>query len=698
MGEPQIGTGLTFTEESQPVHPATVTLVEGATFAICGRGGDIGGGTEGVFVADTRICSHLELHIDGELVEPLTVTEPSPFTAFFVGRSPDREVLVERVFHLGVGLRVDLAVRNLTNEARTTRVALDVWTDLADIFSVKEGRPSARAAECTAAPGVLTFRSTDDEVGLAVTSDPPGQAEGAGRLCWDVELAPRSRWSACLELAAQRRGDQLDLRHPCGEPTELALPATRQAAWNAALPSIQTDIAGLDVAYRRSVEDLGSLRLFDPREPRPIIAAGAPWFMTLFGRDSILASLMAIWVDPDLALATAHILARLQGTRDDPGSEEQPGRILHEVRFSTGSSMALEDGDLYYGTVDATPLFVVLVDELRRWGTPADEIDSLLPAVDAALGWIAGPGDPDGDGYLEYRRRTPTSLANQGWKDSFDAISFADGRLADPPIALAEVQGYAYAAWLGGARLAEAAGDRETADARRARAATLQERFERDFWLDDRQALALALDGDKHPVDAVASNMGHCLWSGIVRRPDQRAAIADRLLSPEMFCGWGVRTLGESMGRYNPISYHNGSVWPHDTAICVAGLRRAGHHAEALRLAEGLLAAADARDGRLPELFAGIDRDEIPTPVDYPASCSPQAWAAASPLLVIRSLLGLEADLPDGHVTIDPHLPEGTTLDLEGVNIGPHRATIRATASDAAVDGLPDDVEVRRSR
>jgi glycogen debranching enzyme len=626
------------------------------------------------------------------------VAEPSPFTAFFVGRTADRELLVERVFHLGTGMRIDLTIRNLTNTGRTSRVDLAVWSDLADIFSVKEGRPSPRAAECTVGPGALSFRSIDGHVGLAVTSDPPGRAGGAGELSWDVEIGGRARWSVCLELAAQRRGDQLDLRHPCGEPTELALPATRQAAWNAALPTIRTDVASLDAAYRRSVEDLGSLRLFDPREPRPIIAAGAPWFMTLFGRDSILTSLMAIWVDPGLALGTAHILARLQGTRDDPESEEQPGRILHEVRFSSGSSMALEDGDLYYGTVDATPLFVVLVDELWRWGTPLDELSPLLPAVDAALGWMAGPGDPDGDGYLEYRRRTATSLANQGWKDSFDSISFADGELAGAPIALAEVQGYAYAAWLAGARLAEATGDRAAAAARRARAGALQQRFEQDFWLDDRQTLALALDGDKRQVDAVASNMGHCLWSGIVQRPEQQAAIARCLLSRELFCGWGIRTLGESMTRYNPISYHNGSVWPHDTAICVAGLRRAGHPDDARRVAEALLAAAEARGGRLPELFAGIDRDEIPTPVEYPASCSPQAWAAASPLLVIRALLGLEADLPNGSVTIDPHLPDDTSLELDDVCFGPHRATIRTAEGDATVEGLPDDVEVRRPR
>jgi glycogen debranching enzyme len=403
---------------------------------------------------------------------------------------------------------------------------------------------------------------------------------------------------------------------------------------------------------------------------------------------------MALLIDPGLGLATAHVLARLQGTASDDRTEEQPGRILHEIRDGHGASLALDQGEIYYGTADATPLFVMLVHELWRWGVPLDRLRPLLPHVDAALDWVAGPGDDDGDGFVEYSRATPVGLENQGWKDSSDAINFAAGELATPPIALCEVQGYAYAAWQAGAALARAVGDDETGRRRSERATALRDAFNEAFWLPEQKAFAIALDGAKRPVDSVASNMGHCLWTGIVA-PDRAAAVARWLTDPQLASGWGLRTLATTMARYDPLSYHNGSVWPHDTAIAVAGLRRAGFVDEALDLTAQLLSTSAACDFRLPELLSGLTPDDLSIPIPYPASCSPQAWAAAAPLLLVRALLGLEPDIPNGRVALDPHLPAGASyLSLDGVALGPGLTTIRVDGSAARIEGLPPAVAV----
>ena len=688
----------TVPEESQPVPAATVTLMQGSSFTICETSGDISDrGAEGLFVADTRICSKLVLTIDDAPVEPLAVASRSPFAASFVGRTADRTFLVFRDLWIGRGLRVDVRLRNLTDQARVADVRTSVGTDLAHLFTVKAGRSGLSHVTRGARDGHLAFVTDDGERGLIVRGN-DGLATAGDALRWRAAVAPRDEWETCLELSATRGGGEVIPRHRCGQPTHLAVPTARREQWVRDLPDVRGDVVGVSRAFRRAGDDIGGLRLFDPQHPdEPVIAAGAPWYMTLFGRDSILTSWMALLLDPDLGAATVRTLARLQGTRDVAETEEQPGRILHEVRFGRGPSLAFADGDVYYGTADATALFVMLVHELWRWGSPLDELRPLLPAVEAALGWLDGPGDPDRDGYVEYARQSAHGLVNQGWKDSADAVSFADGRLAEPPVALAEVQAYAYAAWRAGAALAAADDDPSTATARQERADKLRAQFDRDFWLPERAAYAIALDCHKRPVDAVASNMGHCLWAGIVADPDKAAAVARWLVSPELFTGWGVRTLASSMARYNPLSYHNGSVWPHDTAICIAGLRRAGRGDEALQLAGGLLAAAETCDGRLPELFAGLARDEMPVPVPYPASCSPQAWASAAPLLVTRTLLGLEPNLPAGFVELDPALPpDASRLELVDLPLGGARINIGVDQGDLTVGGLPADFAVVR--
>jgi glycogen debranching enzyme len=398
-----------------------------------------------------------------------------------------------------------------------------------------------------------------------------------------------------------------------------------------------------------------------------------------------------------LALGVLQTLARFQGKDVDPIHEEQPGRILHEMRFGEAATLSLGGGRIYYGTADATPLFVMLLGELRRWGLGRQLVDELLPNADRALAWIRDFGDLDGDGYVEYRRATSKGLANQGWKDSWDGVRYAGGQIAHAPIALCEVQAYVYGAYLARAHFAFEVGDRTTFETYRARATALKEAFNRDFWLEDRQWFAIGLDGDKKPIDSLASNMGHCLWTGIVDE-DKAQAVARHLLSPEMFSGWGVRTLATTMGGYNPVSYHCGSVWPHDTAIAAAGLARYGFEEGAQRLVTSLLAAGMAQGGRLPELFAGLDRSELGVPVGYPTSCSPQAWSAASPLLCLRTLLRFDPWVPYGKTWLAPMVPkEYGRLTVRGIPLAGTRVDVEVHDGVVEIDGLPPDIELVRT-
>jgi glycogen debranching enzyme len=428
------------------------------------------------------------------------------------------------------------------------------------------------------------------------------------------------------------------------------------------VPKLRTVDRKLSAAYDRSVADLGALRLHDPTgRHRPVIAAGAPWYMTLFGRDALISAYMALPIDPTLALGVLQALAGLQGRDVDLVSEEQPGRIMHETRYLGVDSPSLTGGATYYGSVDASPLFVMLLGELSRWGLPEEVLLDLLPHADRALAWMRDFGDRDGDGYIEYQTSSDRGLVNQGWKDSGDGIRYHDGRVAVAPLALCEVQGYAYAAHLARASIAARLGDPGVETAQLALARDLKRRFNRDFWLEDLGWFAVALDGDKRPVDSLASNMGHCLWSGIVE--DEYAdTVADRLMSPEMWSGWGIRTLASDETAYDPMSYHCGTVWPHDGALCAAGLRAYGFDFHALTVANGLLAASDSWNGRLPELFCGLDQVDVGTPVPFPTSCSPQAWAAATPFLLLRTVLGLEPDADHGLV-VDP-IPGAIEEDL----------------------------------
>lgn len=422
--------------------------------------------------------------------------------------------------------------------------------------------------------------------------------------------------------------------------------------------------------------------------------AGAVEDATLFGRDSLLTAWMALPLDVGLSVGTLQRLAASQGRRVDAVTEEEPGRIMHEVRRGPASADVL-GGSVYYGTADATPLFVMLLAECWRWGADEAVVRSLLPAADAALAWAEHYGDRDGDSFIEYQRATDRGLINQGWKDSFNGINDAAGHVAEPPIALCEVQGYWYAALLARAELAEALGEASHAERLRERARRLHARFTEAFWLPEKGWYAVALDGHKRPVDALTSNIGHCLWTGIAT-DEHAAAVVERLSGAEMDSGFGLRTLATTMGAYNPMSYHNGSVWPHDTAIAVAGLLRYRHIPGAValaeRLASGLLDGAAAFGGRLPELFCGFPRSQFASPVPYPTSCSPQAWASAAPLLLLRSFLGLDPHVPHRTPSLSPRLPgEWGRVALTNLRLGDATVQIEAEGEKVDIHGVGDD-------
>ena len=451
-----------------------------------------------------------------------------------------------------------------------------------------------------------------------------------------------------------------------------------------ARPTVTGNDQRLTRLLDQSLDDLAALRLTTAIDDGDtFLGAGVPWYLTLFGRDSLWAARMMLPLGTDLALGTLRALARRQGTKLDPETGEAPGKIMHELRRAD----VTVEGRLpavYYGTIDATLLWISLLHDAWRWGHDPAEIAGLLPALQGALGWLADHADPDGDGFLEYLDPTGRGLANQGWKDSHDAVRFHDGRLADAPIALVEVQAYAYRAALDGAALLDAFG-RPGGSLWRAYADTLAARFREAFWVDGGRYPALALDRDKRPVDALTSNIGHLLGTGLLNS-DEEARVAAALGADDMSGAYGLRTMSAADGGFAPLSYHCGSVWTHDTAIVAAGLAKAGFPTEAAHLIDGLLTAGEAFGFRLPELYAGDARADITRPMPYPASCHPQAWSAAAAVLILQAWLGLDPDVPNGVVRLRP-LPEAPTV--VGLRIAGHPVDF----DNGMLTGLPDHLK-----
>lgn len=682
--------------QSAPLEAGTTTLVEGSSFCLSLPSGDIlRGHPHGFFARDTRFVSQWRLRVDGVWPEPLAAHRDDPFAATFVlqaapesGRA-DSNLVVVRRRRIDDAMHEDVIVRNFGPRPARCRLTFDIDCDFADLFDVKHGQVHSHGAVTRVDDGdAVVFEHAHGRLHRATRIHFVGVTRTGPGPTFEAEIPPGREWVVRAEARPEIDGEHLGDRTATPR-VAVADPEARLHAWREGLPRVSAERDSVARLLAGSVDDLAALRLADPGRPdRTVLAAGVPWFMTLFGRDSLLASWMALPVDPGLALHTLATLADLQGVDLDDRTEEQPGRILHEVRFGEAARLALGGGSIYYGSADATPLFVMLLAECRRWGADPASVEALLPAADRALAWVHEFGDRDADGYVEYFRASERGLRNQGWKDSWDAIHSDDGNLAEPPIALCEVQAYVYAAYLARRDLAVAAGDGATATDLAQRAAALKERFNRDFWLPDRRRYAVGLDRDKTPIDAPTSNVGHCLWAGIVD-DDRAPAVAAQLLDDTSFTGWGIRTLATSAARFNPVSYHNGSVWPHDTVIAAAGLHRYGFHDEAARLADGMLRAARSFGDRLPELFAGFSRRDFSFPVRYPTSCSPQAWAAAAPFLLIRAAVGLEPDVPAGRVGFAPvPVPALGRLVVDGVRLGSGSVSFEYADGTVEVTGV----------
>ncbi|MEX2100874.1 MAG: glycogen debranching N-terminal domain-containing protein [Acidimicrobiia bacterium] len=666
-----------------------ITLVESESFCVSGSSGQMRrGGEQGLYIRDIRVLDRLILRLDGN--EPVTLSGRgvSPSAARFTGywraegdTAPDPRLFVDRRRTISASLWEETRLVNYGLDPVEVVVELETGSDFASIFDVKHGR-MAEPVSARKGDGGLRLASETTAQTTILRPQPPADESlpDQGILRWHVRLAPRTRWTLTLSVGLEEaHGTVWPARTWATDaaPAELSPPT-----WKG-MEVVCSDGRVTQLA-QRSIADLATLIVSDPLEPDDrFFAAGSPWYLTLFGRDSLWAAFMALPLDPSIASQTLRVLARRQGTRHDPATEEAPGKILHEVRHG-GLGDRSDFPPLYYGTMDATPLWVLLLHEAWCWGMADGEVAALLPNLERALGWLRDDGDPDGDGFLEYRRSTERSLENQGWKDSSDGIQFADGRLADPPISLCEVQGYAYEAAIRGAELLDHFG-RDGGDEWRAWAARLRDRFRESFWVPgDEPYPALALDGVKNQIDGIASNMGHLPGTGLV---DEReaGAIARRLTRPDMNSGWGLRTLSDQSPRFNPLSYHGGSVWPHDTAIAVHQLALAGFGREATALLRGLIRTAPHFEFRLPELFSGEQRQPGGFPLPYPAACRPQAWAAGAALLMLRAALGLHPDLPNGCITLRPIWPfPFRQLYVGGMTVGTGELSI-TVVGDAGV-------------
>jgi glycogen debranching enzyme len=592
--------------------------------------------------------------------------------------------VVRRRF-IGNGFVEDLTILNHGIESEEIEIRLDADADFADLFEVKDAleKKGKLYREIRNRQLVLGYERDHFVRETIVNSTVRPTDVDSNGVVFRFTLHPKARWSVKLEVTPVTG----ETRHQPKFSTTVGA-AMRQNVrdWIEEAPTVASHPEFVRL-YMRSLVDIAALRFSPDTMPgRSLPAAGLPWFMALFGRDSLITSYQMLPFNSELAATTLQALADSQGKNVVELTEEEPGRILHELRFGELTHFHERPQSPYYGASDTTPLFLILLDEYERWTGDVNLVRALEPNARAALNWIDEFGDRDGDGYIEYQRRTNLGLDNQCWKDSWNSILFHDGRLAPTPRATCEIQGYAYDAKVRSARLArEIWKDEALAVKLEAQAAELKRRFNNDFWIADRQFFAVALDGFKKKVDSLTSNIGHLLWSGIVN-DDKVQALRDHLMSPQMFSGWGIRTMAEGEGGYNPIEYHNGTVWPHDSSIVAAGLARYGFRKEAMEILGGIIEASFAFSYRLPEVFAGYERAKTRFPVQYTTACIPQAWAAGAPMLAIRALLGLE---PKGEVltsAADAVIPTWMgALSLEGIRGRWGKADVSIQGDEKAV-------------
>ena len=662
----------------------------------------------GLYDLDTRILCTSILRLNGS---PLTLlrgphqsdgADIIQLTNPELRRNPDdkravesslarRDLSLTRARHIDGDLRELVTVVNYSATVEHLEIQLGIGVDMADIFEVR-GYP--RAARGTLLPIVLdgdraTFaydgvdglRRTTTIVAGGATLEPVDDGEtwpaATVLATWRLSLQPGARQTVGWHVSASVGDDGTPARAPAAaRGGKAASPARMRSSEGTDrpfdAPRIQSDHELLDRTLVRSLADLATLRNDGPGPGESYLAAGIPWFATLFGRDSLIASLETVAFMPSLAIATLEVLARLQATRNDPWHDAEPGKILHEMRTGEMARAGETPHDAYYGSIDSTPLWLILLAETHAWTGDDALLDRLWPNALAALGWIEDSGDLDGDGFVEYQRRSKLGLLNQGWKDSGDSVRHLDGRPAVGPIALAEVQGYVFAAYRSMARLARHRRDLPLAERLDVAAVKLQSQFEAAFWLPDARFYAMALDGDKRPVASITSNPGQALWTGIVSA-ERAPIVAERLLAPDMFSGWGIRTFAAGQAGYNPVGYHTGSIWPHDNALIAAGLKASGAADSANLLAGRLIESAQwFPDLRLPELFCGFAREDVGAPVAYPVACSPQAWSAAAPFYLLHTMLGLRANASARRLELlRPTLPEWLgKLTITGLPVG----------------------------
>jgi len=662
----------------------------GATFLLTDRYGDVTEGNLaalGLYHRDTRFLSRLDLRLNQQqpvLLHSSTEENHSQIIELAfpvpVGKSGGLEQRENMSLHreriLAGSLFERVRVRNFGREARHLVLDVGFAADFLDLFEVRgftrERRGQLQAPAVERSQVVLRYVGLDGVTRTTTLRFSPMPTElRPGLASFELEVAAGAELEVAIEVIPQV-GDETPPRRSLRE-VEARL-AREDMAWRKRGTRFLSSDPTLSRFLDRSVRDLRMLQS-ETDDGAFVLDAGVPWYSTLFGRDAIITAYQMLTLDPSVAWAVLRTLAERQGTRDDPWREEEPGKILHEVRSGELAASGEIPHGRYYGTIDATPLWLVLLAAAYRWTADLEAARALWPHALAALRWIDEYGDRDGDGYLEYERRSTGGLENQGWKDSIDAICFPDGEPAEGPIALVEVQGYVYQAKRRLARVARDLGEDDVAERLGKEAEALRERFNRDFWVEREGYFALALDGEKRQVPTVTSNPGHCLWSQIVD-PALAPRVARRLTSPALLSGWGLRTLSRKHTAYDPLGYHRGSIWPHDNAIVAHGLKRYGFDREAGMVLDQLSAAGRYFPyARFPELFCGFSSEEVPVPVQYPVACRPQAWSSGAALLMIRSYAGLTADAPRRRLFIvRPHLPRWVeTVELRGLRVGDAR-------------------------
>lgn len=659
-----------------------VVLSRGATFLISNGRGDFAEGDQGFYAGDRRLLYRYEWRVGGMRPTALAGRAVDANRAQYFAAVPayrksgEGGIVLERQIELQEGrMREVLLLRNYGERDVTVPLELRCGSDFAHIFSVKRrvlGESAKHLREDVVPrfedPKALLFSAPPELAPLALrlhfSAPPRSVALDAGRLTFRVQAPAGGAGELSLDC-------ECVLRTP-------AEPRAHRATVQHAEPVVEARGRigpALERAYARAMRDLHALAIrgravgLAEGDGAAAYAAGIPWYIALFGRDALLTSRMTLFAAPQYGDGSLRALASMRGRHFNEETGEAPGKILHEFRpqFDPAEKQSIPAFP-YYGSVDATPLFLIALEEQVRCQDAGELLEDLGPAVRDAAAWLDGDGDPDRDGYLEYLRIGQHGLANQGWKDSWDAVHFRDGQLAEGPIALVEVQGYLYRARLAAARLLSALGDEEAAQQQRRRARMLRARFHPDFWMPERGFYALGLDAAKRRIDALTSNGAHVLWSGIAPAR-AAAAIAGAILSPPLYSGFGVRTLAAGEGRYNPISYHNGSVWPHDNALIAEGLLHYGHTTAAMQLLEALIGATALRgDRRLPELFAGFSTQETTEAVAYPSACPVQAWAAGVLPHAVALMLGL--DVRDGAVRLRPAMPDGLDrLEVFGLRV-----------------------------